>query len=67
MRNENHKRAPVCAEFVEKMREQFGEVRVIHVNEGDFRLGHSPTYALASIFDVDAAIQAAGRKRASKT
>jgi hypothetical protein len=35
----NHAKAPVCAEFVEQMREVFGEVKVLYVKEGNFELG----------------------------
>lgn len=36
----NHKKAPLCARFVEEMREVFGEenVIVLYVKEGDFEL-----------------------------
>lgn len=39
----NHEKAPVCAEFVKKMREIFGDnVKVLWVKEGDFELGDVP-------------------------
>lgn len=36
----NHKKAPICAKFVEEMREAFGEenVIVLYVKENDFEL-----------------------------
>lgn len=36
--SEAHKRAPVCAAFVEALREVFGVVTVLYVKEGDFLL-----------------------------
>ena len=40
-KTENQKKAPVCAAFVEAMREAFGadQVKVIYVKEGDFEIG----------------------------
>ena len=40
-KEENHKKAPICAEFVQKMREAFGDdqVRVLWVREGAFAKG----------------------------
>jgi hypothetical protein len=38
-KSSNHAKAPICAEFVEELRELFGEVRVLYVKEGDFELG----------------------------
>lgn len=37
----NHENAPLCAAFVEELREVFGadQVRVLWVREGDFKLG----------------------------
>lgn len=35
----NQDKAPICAAFVNAMREVFGEVKVLHVKEGDFELG----------------------------
>lgn len=35
----NHAKAPICAAFVEKMREVFGEVIVLYVEENGFKLG----------------------------
>jgi hypothetical protein len=39
--SDNHAKAPICAEFVKKMREEFGEdqVKVVYVKEGDFEMG----------------------------
>lgn len=39
MSQANHSKAPICAAFVQNMRELFGEVKVLHVNEGEVRLG----------------------------
>ena len=36
---QNQAKAPICAAFVEEMREVFGEVKVLYVREGDFELG----------------------------
>jgi hypothetical protein len=37
---DNHARAPLCAAFVQMMREVFGEdVRVLYVREGDVLIG----------------------------
>lgn len=38
-RTSNHAKAPKCAAFVAKMRECFGEVKVLHVKEGGFEIG----------------------------
>jgi hypothetical protein len=39
-KNENHDKAPLCAAFVEEMREVFGDdVKVLYVKEGDVELG----------------------------
>lgn len=35
----NHELAPVCAEFVKAMREAFGDVQVLYVEENGFKLG----------------------------
>lgn len=35
----NQAKAPICAAWVEQMREVFGEVKVLYVKEGEFRLG----------------------------
>lgn len=37
--SENQSKAPQCAEFVRQMREEFGEVKVLWVKEGDVELG----------------------------
>jgi hypothetical protein len=40
-KSSNHAKAPICAAFVEAMREAFGadQVHVIYVKEGSFELG----------------------------
>jgi hypothetical protein len=38
-KSSNHAKAPICAAFVEEMREVFGEVVVLYVKENDFELG----------------------------
>ena len=38
-RSENQAKAPICAAFVNEMREVFGEVKVLWVREGEFALG----------------------------
>lgn len=35
----NRASAPLCAEFVDGMREAFGDVKVLYVNEGSTQLG----------------------------
>jgi hypothetical protein len=40
-KSENQAKAPLCAAFVEGMREVFGEVTVLYVKEGDFELSES--------------------------
>jgi hypothetical protein len=35
----NQDRAPICAAFVEAMREVFGEVKVLYVQENGLNLG----------------------------
>jgi hypothetical protein len=42
-KKENQEKAPVCAAFVEEMREVFGadQVKVLWVKEGDFEVGQS--------------------------
>jgi hypothetical protein len=37
--SKNHEKAPICAAWVKQMREVFGEVKVLWVREGDFRMG----------------------------
>ena len=38
-KDENQAKAPICAAFVEEMREVFGDVKVLYVKEGDVELG----------------------------
>lgn len=38
---ENQKKAPICAEFVRQMREVFGEVIVLSVDENGVKLGEA--------------------------
>lgn len=40
-KEENQKRAPICAAFVEEMRKAFGkdQVKVNYVKEGDLEIG----------------------------
>ena len=38
-KSSNHAKAPMCAAFVEQMRDVFGEVKVLWVKEGDFEIG----------------------------
>lgn len=40
-KSSNRAQAPQCAEFVDQMREVFGDVKVLYVEEGDFKLGES--------------------------
>lgn len=35
----NQEQAPICAAFVEEFRKVFGEVKVLHVQEGSFEIG----------------------------
>lgn len=35
----NQQKAPQCAAFVNAYREVFGDVKVMHVKEGEFELG----------------------------
>ena len=35
----NQEQAPVCAAFVESLREVFGEVKVLYVSENNFEIG----------------------------
>jgi hypothetical protein len=37
--SENQAKAPLCAAFVQAMREVFGDVKVLYVEENDVRLG----------------------------
>jgi hypothetical protein len=37
--SKNHDQAPLCAAFVKLLREVFGEVKVLYVEENDVRLG----------------------------
>jgi hypothetical protein len=37
--SENQAKAPICAEFVKLMREVFGEVKVLYVEENDVKIG----------------------------
>ena len=37
--SKNHEKAPVCAAFVKSMREVFGEITVLYVEEGPVKLG----------------------------
>jgi hypothetical protein len=37
--SKNHEKAPMCAEFVKAMREAFGQITVLYVEEGDVKLG----------------------------
>ena len=39
IRARNHDKSPVCAAFVKAMREEFGQLEVTHVKEGDFEYG----------------------------
>jgi hypothetical protein len=41
-RRSNQERAPLCAAFVENLRGVFGEVKVLHVQEGALTIG-APT------------------------
>jgi len=66
-KRENHQDAPECAAFVESMRAAFGEVRVLHVREREFLLGQAVRYVNAKIFEIDAALKAAGRKRGKQS
>lgn len=36
---DNHAKAPIAAAFVEAMRAEFGDVKVLYVKEGDFEAG----------------------------
>lgn len=38
-KSSNQAKAPQCAEFVEAMREVFGEVKVLYVEENGLKLG----------------------------
>jgi hypothetical protein len=38
-KSSNHAKAPQCAAFVAAMREVFGEVKVLYVEEGDLKIG----------------------------
>lgn len=51
----NHAKAPKCAEFVNTMRAEFPDLKVLHVREGDFELGGEDTaaYATCLIHDTD--------------
>jgi hypothetical protein len=35
----NHEKAPMCAEFVKAMREAFGQITVLYVEEGEVKIG----------------------------
>jgi hypothetical protein len=37
--SENQAKAPICAEFVKLLREVFGDVKVLYVEENNVRLG----------------------------
>ena len=49
--SENHAKAPICAKFVEEMREVFGEVVVLYVRENGFLLDRMKEYAPQSKAD----------------
>lgn len=49
----NHERAPLCAAFVEAMREAFGDVMVLNVRERDVKLGDEDQSVYASCMIVE--------------
>lgn len=54
MSRANHSKAPQCAAFVKALREEFGEVKVLYVNENGFTLGEkspdgAPCYHFPSL------------------
>lgn len=46
--SENRLKAPICAKWVEAMREAFPDLKVLSVNEGDVQLGEKDTAVYAS-------------------
>jgi hypothetical protein len=54
-KSSNRAKAPQCAAFVDAMREAFGDVKVLYVNEGNFTLGEpsdkDQVLAAATAFD----------------
>lgn len=39
----NRAKAPIAAAFVAEMREEFGDVKVLYVEEGEVKIGQKPT------------------------
>lgn len=58
----NHVRAPKSAAFVKAMRETFGEVAVLYVEEGDLLLGEKQSEG-ASCFVTESLQEKSKRKR----
>jgi len=48
--SDNRAKAPVCAAFVEGMREVFGDVKVLYVAEGAVQLGEEDSRPRATCF-----------------
>ena len=66
--NKNHEKAPLCAAFVQSMREMFGDVQVLYVKESDVELGQSDqaTYATAFQISVSKNAQASSKAQANE-
>jgi len=62
VRESNHKRAPKCAAVVEALREAFGEVQIVYVNEGGVLIGKPPRYVSARLFELWDQIQERARQ-----